>query len=94
MRGYYLGYRRDKQMIGWQAEYRMPLFWRIGAVAFAGNAVVGPQVNYLKFENIRTTAGLGLRFKLDTERKINLRIDAGFSSDGTNGLYLTIGEAF
>tara|TARA_B100000508_G_scaffold141097_1_gene147078 strand:- start:186746 stop:187816 length:1071 start_codon:yes stop_codon:yes gene_type:complete len=94
MRGYYLGYHRDKQMIGWQAEYRMPLFWRIGAVAFAGNAVVGPQINYLKIENIRTTAGAGLRFKLDTERKINLRIDAGFSSDGTNGFYLTIGEAF
>jgi len=94
MRGYYLGYHRDKQMIGWQAEYRMPLFWRIGAVAFAGNAVVGPQINYLQAENIRTTAGLGLRFKLDEERKVNLRIDAGFSSDGTSGFYLTIGEAF
>lgn len=94
MRGYYLGYHRDKQMIGWQAEYRMPLFWRIGAVAFAGNAVVAPSLNYLQWKNIRTTAGAGLRFQLDQDRKINLRLDAGFSSDGTKGFYVTIGEAF
>ena len=93
MRGYYEGFHRDKQLVGWQVEYRSPLFWRIGFVAFAGNAIVGESIGQLKIKNIKTTAGLGLRFKLDQERKINLRADYGISKE-TNGFYFTIGEAF
>lgn len=93
MRGYYEGFHRDKQLVGWQVEYRSPLFWRIGFVAFAGNAIVGASITQLKIKNIKTTAGLGLRFKLDKERKINLRADYGMSKE-TNGFYFTIGEAF
>jgi outer membrane protein assembly factor BamA len=94
MRGYYQGYWLAKQKLGWQAEYRMPLFWRLGMVAFAGNAVVANQIDQFSWKNIRTTAGLGLRFKIDKERKINARIDFGISSDLTTGFYFTIGEAF
>ena len=61
MRGYYDGYWLAKQKIGWQAEYRMPVFWRLGMVAFAGNAIVGDQIDQLQWKNIRTTAGLGIR---------------------------------
>jgi len=94
MRGYYNGYWRDKQKLGWQAEYRMPLFWRIGVVAFAGNALVAEQIDRFQWKNIRTTAGMGLRFKIDRERNVNARIDFGVSSDLTTGFYFTIGEAF
>jgi len=93
MRGYYEGFHRDKQLVGWQVEYRSPLFWRIGFVAFVGNAIVGESIAQLKIKNIKTTAGLGLRFKLDKERKINLRADYGLSKE-SNGFYFTIGEAF
>lgn len=93
MRGYYQGYYKDKQMIGWQAEYRLPLFWRIGVVGFAGNAIVSNQIAYFKMKDLRTTAGLGLRVLLDRARNINLRIDYGFSKE-TQGFYLTIGESF
>lgn len=94
MRGYYEGYHRDKQMLGWQVEYRTPVYWRFGLVGFVGNAVVGETINSLKIQNMLTTTGAGLRFKLDTERKINLRLDFGISSDRTTGFYLTIAEAF
>lgn len=94
MRGYYDGYWLAKQKIGWQAEFRTPLFWRFGMVAFAGNAIVADQINQMQWKNIRTTAGLGVRFKVDKERKINARIDFGVSSDLTTGFYFTIGEAF
>ena len=94
MRGYYEGYHRDKQMLGWQVEYRTPVYWRFGLVGFVGNAVVGETINSLKMQNMLTTAGAGLRFKLDMERKINLRLDFGISSDRTTGFYLTIAEAF
>lgn len=94
MRGYYQGYWLSKQMMGWQAEYRTPLFWRLGMVAFAGNAVVADQIGQFQSKFIRTTVGLGLRLKVDKERKINARIDFGVSSDLTTGFYFTIGEAF
>lgn len=93
MRGYYQGYYRDKQLLGWQVEYRTPVWWRFGLVAFAGNAVVAPTIDKFALKNIRTTAGGGLRFLLDKERKINLRIDYGVSKE-TSGFYLTISEAF
>lgn len=94
MRGYYEGYHRDKQMIGWQVEYRMPVIWRFGFVAFAGNALVSEKVSKFAIQNTKTTIGTGVRFKLDKERKVNVRLDYGYSSDNTSGFYLTIGEAF
>lgn len=94
MRGYYEGYHRDQQKLGWQAEYRTPIWWRLGMVFFAGNAMVADQTSNFKAKNIHTAAGLGLRFKVDEERNINLRIDYGITSDRTTGLYFTIGEAF
>jgi hypothetical protein len=94
MRGYYEGFHRDKQMIGWQVEYRMPVLWRFGIVAFAGNAIVSESIGDFAIKNTKTTIGTGLRFLLDKERKVNVRIDYGYSSDNTSGFYLTIGEAF
>lgn len=94
MRGYYEGYWLAKQKVGWQAEFRTPLFWRFGMVAFAGNAIVADEIDQFQTKYIRTTTGLGLRFKVDKERKINARIDFGLSSGLTTGFYFTIGESF
>ena len=93
MRGYLEGRYRDQQLIGWQFEYRTHVFWRIGLVAFAGNAVVADRIAHLEAKYLRTTAGGGLRFQIDQERKINLRIDYAFSRE-SSGFYITIGEAF
>jgi outer membrane protein assembly factor BamA len=94
MRGYYQGYHRDKQMVGWQVEYRMPVIWRLGFVAFAGNALVSESINSLAIKNTKTTIGTGIRFEIDQERKVNVRVDYGYSSDNTSGFYITVGEAF
>lgn len=93
MRGYYDGYYMDKQLLGWQTEYRTPVWWRFGLVGFVGNAVVAPTIAQFSLKNVRTTAGAGLRVLLDKERKVNMRIDYGFSKE-SSGFYLTIGEAF
>lgn len=93
MRGYYEGFHRDKQMLGWQMEYRSPTWWRFSMVAFAGNAVVAPSVDDFLWRDIRTTAGMGLRFLADKKRNVNIRLDVGFSRE-TSGVYLTLGEAF
>lgn len=94
MRGYYEGYHRDKQMLGWQVEYRTPVWWRLGLVAFAGNAVVSESIKSLQIKNTNTTVGTGIRFRMDRERKINLRLDFAYTSDKTTGFYFTISEAF
>jgi len=93
MRGYFQGRYRDKQLLGWQAEYRTPVFWRIGLVAFAGNAVVAESISALQWRYIRTAVGGGVRVRIDNERKINLRLDYAVSREGS-GFYVTIGEAF
>ena len=38
--------------------------------------------------------GLGLRFLFNKQQKINLRMDIGFGSDGSRGIYFGIQEAF
>ncbi len=93
MRGYLEGRFRDKQYFTSQVEYRFSLFWRLGMTAFATTGRVGPTVGDLFDAQWYYTYGLGLRIMLDTEARVNLRIDAGFGKD-TSGFYLTFGEAF
>lgn len=93
MRGYYNGYYRDRQMIGWQAELRSPLWWRLRGVIFAGNAVVADNMSGFLMRRVRTTAGAGIRFLADRKRHVYIRLDAAYSKE-TSGLYFTVGEAF
>jgi outer membrane protein assembly factor BamA len=94
MRGYYAGRYRDKNMYVLQSEYRAPLFWRIGAVAFGGIGNVGPDLKEINFQYLKYSYGLGLRFALNKSEKLNLRIDYGVGGNASSGFYLQIGEAF
>lgn len=93
MRGYYLGIYRDKHMSLVQAEYRVKLFWRLGAVVFAGNALVADDPKDLSFSNSLYNVGGGIRLNLNKKEQFNLRFDAGFGK-GVQGFYLTVREAF
>lgn len=93
MRGYYEGRYRDRNLLVFQGEYRVPLFWKFGAVAFGGLACVANQFDELKANTIKPSYGAGLRFALDEDDKVNIRLDMGFGQN-TSGFYLTIGEAF
>ena len=93
MRGYLEGRYRDKHYAMLQAEYRFPLFWRFGGVAFASTGGVAPQVGEV-FNNLRLAYGGGLRFLLNKNEGANIRIDYGVGAKGNSGFYLTIGEAF
>ncbi len=93
MRGYYEGRFRDKNLIVLQGEYRLPLFWRLGAVAFGGIANVADDFGNFDASNFKATYGGGIRFALDQDDKVNIRLDYGIGK-ATNGFYLTIGEAF
>lgn len=94
MRGYLEGRFRDNHMAIFQAEYRFPIFWRIGGTVFGGYGGVQNNVKDLAaFQDFRYTYGAGIRFNLVPKERINVRFDIGFGKE-TSGFYLTIGEAF
>lgn len=93
MRGYYARRYIDRHFVGGQVEYRYPLPYNFGIVAFAGigdvaNTFDNFQVKYLKY-----SIGTGLRYKIIPKENINVRFDVGFGR-GSHSFYLNIAEAF
>ncbi|WP_017731095.1 BamA/TamA family outer membrane protein [Nafulsella turpanensis] len=93
MRGYYQGRYRDKNLLAAQAEYRLPVWWRIGAAAFAGFGDVAPSLDEFSFSTLKPSYGLGLRFMVNESEKVNIRFDYAWGQE-TSGFYLEITEAF
>jgi outer membrane protein assembly factor BamA len=95
MRGYYAGRYRDKNGGVLQGEYRIPLFWRLGAVGFGGFGNVGPRLSDINLQDLKWSYGGGLRVALNKKEKLNLRLDYGLGGLRTSqGFYLQLGEAF
>lgn len=94
MRGYYNGRFRDKNQVVLQAEYRVPVIWRFGVVAFAGMGDVCKKLSELDLLHMKYSVGGGLRFSVNKSEKMNLRLDYGIGSGRSNGFYIQFGEAF
>jgi hypothetical protein len=84
---------RDQWMMLLQAEFRMQIFkrWFINVYGSAGN--VSENLSSMQIKHIRFSGGIGLRFRIDTKNKINLRLDSAFGRDGLKN-YFTFNEAF
>jgi Omp85 superfamily domain len=93
LRGYYGGKYRDKVLQVAEAEYRVHLIWRFGAVAFAGVGQVARRLDEVPKGVLRPTVGGGLRINLADEDIVNLRCDVGYWP-GTFGFYFSMLEAF
>lgn len=93
LRGYFEGRFRDKTLALVQAEYRFPLFWRFGGVAFAGVGGVGRTFGELDASAPKWSVGTGLRVMLNRDERLNLRADVGFGRDAF-GFYVNVGEVF
>jgi outer membrane protein assembly factor BamA len=91
LRGYVSGQYRDHAMYAMQAEYRRHLFWRFGAVAFAGVGGVAPSFD--EMSKLLPAAGLGLRIQASKKYGVNAAIDYAWGDD-SQALYFSIGEAF
>jgi outer membrane protein assembly factor BamA len=99
MRGYYAGRYRDKNMAAMQAEYRSPIWWRIGFVLFGGFGEVFNNIN-IKQKNLvnakgrlKYSLGGGLRFSVRKHERLNLRLDYGIGYHSA-GFYFTVAESF
>lgn len=93
LRGYQAGQYIDHAMYAVQAEYRRHLFWRIGAVAFAGVGEVADSFYDMNTRDLLPAGGVGLRFKASKDYDVNVRIDIA-KGKGSEGLYVSVGEAF
>ncbi|MBC7447693.1 MAG: BamA/TamA family outer membrane protein [Hymenobacteraceae bacterium] len=94
MRGYYRGRFRDRQLAAAQAEVRFPLLWRFGAAAFAGAGQVARGFDEFGLRSLKPSFGGGLRFLVDRQENVNLRLDYGIGEGGNTGFYVSFGEAF
>jgi outer membrane translocation and assembly module TamA len=81
-------------MIAGQAEYRMQLLRRVGAVVFAGAGSVAATFGDLFRSTLLPDAGLGLRFLAVPSQGVNISVDYAWGRDGSSGLYVYIGDAF
>ncbi|HMO39655.1 MAG TPA: BamA/TamA family outer membrane protein [Saprospiraceae bacterium] len=94
LRGYWEGrFRQEKLWIA-QAEYRFPLFWRFGMVAFGGVGSVAPELSAFGQQRVHYSVGSGLRILLSKNDRINVRVDVGIDETGRWLPYITVGEAF
>ena len=93
LRGFYEGRYRDRIYLMTQAEWRVPVVWRLALAPFAAAGDVFPELASVSAQRVKLAGGLGLRVNLKQERALNLRIDLAVASNST-GVYVNLGEAF
>lgn len=94
MRGYYEGRFRDRNQMYVQGEIRYPIYRFIQGVCFAGMGSVAPTLKDYSIQQLKYSAGAGLRLMLSKKEKLSIRIDYGIGMGRNRGLYLQLGEAF
>ncbi len=84
----------DRQAWYTQVEYRRDLFWRFGAVLFAGIGDVGDTFADFELDKMKYVVGLGGRFQALKNERFNIRLDMGLARYGQTAFYLSVREAF
>lgn len=93
LRGYVGGRYRDTTMVTVQAEFRWRFTKRWGAVAFAGVGEVADSFSDYNTDNLLPSAGVGLRFMLSTDNRLNLSFDYAVGKD-SSAAYFYVAESF
>jgi outer membrane protein assembly factor BamA len=95
LRGFKSGEISGRTLLSGQAEVRWQFAERWGAVGFGGLAKLwDDDLKALITEDVYYSGGVGLRFMLNTDQKINFRIDAAVGNGDNSGIYVGIREAF
>jgi hypothetical protein len=94
-RGYQEERYRGKDMLYLEGEFRFGITKNgfMGGVVFSNaESFTGFQNN--RFEKIAPAAGTGLRFKINKHSDTNVCLDYAKGIDGSNGLFVNLGEVF
>ncbi|MFI5148455.1 MAG: hypothetical protein ACHQRM_01900 [Bacteroidia bacterium] len=94
-RGYIQSRYRGPGLLYLEAEYRFVLTENglLGGVVFA-NAQSVSEWPGLKFDVVAPGAGLGIRIKVNKHSNTNFALDYGFGANGSNGIFVNLGEVF
>ncbi|HLZ15781.1 MAG TPA: BamA/TamA family outer membrane protein [Cyclobacteriaceae bacterium] len=94
-RGYIQGRFRSKNMIYLEAEYRFKISpsGLFGGVVFVNGQSFSEWPSNT-FRTIAPAAGLGLRLKFNKYSRTNIAIDYGFGQNGSQGIFVNLGEVF
>ena len=94
LRGYFEGRYRDLNQSMVQAEFRKRLGKRFGFALFSGLGLVSPDFEHYALNSIVSSAGGGIRFRVNQKEKINIRFDYGYGFGHGGNFYFTFSEAF
>lgn len=81
---------QDKGKFLVNAEYRFPLWRKLGGNVFMDGGLVWPSWSGIKFNKAVVDIGWGLRYYL---QNFVVRFDMGFSTEGM-GIYFNFGHVF
>lgn len=91
---------RDNFALSTQVEWRRILTDKWGMAVFGGFGDVFPSVDRVSADQLKYAVGVGGRYAMGQQQRINLRLDLGYSdalgeaeADGFN-VYFQVGEAF
>ncbi len=93
--GYIQGRFRDKNMLFLEAEYRFKISPNglFGGVVFvSGQSFSNWPSN--TYQTVAPAAGFGLRTKFNKYSRTNIAIDYGFGQNGSQGIFVNLGEVF
>lgn len=93
MRGIIEGRFRDQSALLLQTEIRQIVYNRWGLTAFGSYGQIANNIFDMQVFQGRFAGGAGVRFMMDREKKINLRLDVAWGEASPN-IYFTVGEAF
>jgi hypothetical protein len=94
-RGYIQSRFRGKNLLYVETEYRFSITRNgfLGGVVFA-NAQSVTDWPSNKFQTIYPAVGTGIRIKINKHSNTNVCIDYAFGLNGSNGLFINLGEVF
>ncbi|MEY8119518.1 BamA/TamA family outer membrane protein [Falsihalocynthiibacter sp. BN13B15] len=93
-RGFAFGEVLNNSLVSVQAEVRGVVTDRLGYVVFAGLGNVGPDFSDMKSKNIRSSGGVGLRFRLSQKFPLDFSMDAARADTGEDTYYIYVGQRF
>jgi outer membrane protein assembly factor BamA len=90
MRGYKMNRFQDKGKYLFNAEYRFPLWKKLGGNVFLDAGRVWPSLSAVRLDEVAVDVGWGLRYYL---QNFVVRFDMGLSREG-EGIYFNFGHIF
>lgn len=93
MRGFARGRYQDNLTFSLHAEGRYKFLRRWGMVAFVETGWYGEDYQNLLSSQTIYSYGVGIRWQVTEDRKMNLGVDVAFSNDD-QAVYIQVGESF